>query len=175
MICFEGRHIVPTCTRSLGEKPPRSYLLQRENWAGWPERNKTQCCARSLGTACLLGGAALASAPASAGAGTWPPATSASFPEEFHFLWPGPQQCGGGGGWFLRMTPLVCCVSAFAHFVVMETNSILTALERPTRPQEMIPALTTQETTDCMGCWVKETFALGWNGGEGAEGPISVL
>lgn len=52
------------------------------------------------------GEAALASAPAWAGAGAWPPATSASFPEEFHFLRPEPQKCGSGGGWFLRMTPL---------------------------------------------------------------------
>lgn len=102
---FEERHIVPTCTASLGEKPPRSYLLQRENWAGWPERNKTQSCARSLGIACHWR-AVLASAPAGAGAGAWPPATSASFPEEFHFLRSGPQKCGSGGGWFLRMTPL---------------------------------------------------------------------
>lgn len=114
-----------------------------------------------LGDCLPTGGAALASALAWAGAGAWPPATSASFPEEFHFLRPGPQQCGGGGGWFLRMTPLVCRVSSFTHFVVMETNSILTALERPTRPQEMTRALTTQETTECMGCRVKETAATG--------------
>lgn len=160
MICFEGRHIVPTCTRSLGEKPPRSYLLQRENWAGWPERNKTQCCARSLGTACLQAGLRLHQRLPRLGQG--PGHSNVSlFPRRIPLPVARAPACGGGEGWFLRMTPLVCCFSSFAHFVVMETNSILTALERPTRPQEMISALTTQETTDCMGCWVKETAATG--------------
>jgi hypothetical protein len=43
----------------------------------------------------------------------------------------------------------------------METNSILTAPERPIRPQEMTGAWPTQENTDCVGCWVKENSSHG--------------